>query len=1057
MKETTYTLHPYDHSFDAGLAQMWNESDHQWPGTFTDGVPFTEQTLAEWMDRLEAIIRFVVVEDGTGVVVGYGDLWDTAVRPKSCYVALLNVHPEHQGKSLARRMLVDMVDWSVANGYDRITIGTWPSNLKAMPLYKKVGFFWKPDTTVHMENYLPAVRMLPAAQDFFAHHSWYETYDRALDQVEDDMTHPGTGDNKVFVLRWRANGEMLETVFDRNAQALTGIETDAWAVYARTGEAEPAQGLTYPFEWEFRNKTDHPLRILAEARPDEGIRIALEEEVRLEPGEARVLATTFRVDLDAPRYRDDHEEIPTPRIRTQLEIDGQPLELGTGLRYRPAVEFSMHPEIVTLAPGRQGTIHLQLQSRTKKDLAGALKLEIPDGLAAEDLEPAFTVPAKGHAGIPVILTAERPGVYRLTASAEIEDAGNRFTTKEKVLAVAAVAPGGWAAGEGERELVLENDFFRVTAKAKGGEAVFWNKDADREDGRVMEEIGPAFIPWDLNELEYDLALETAGDAATAVMTVRSTRFPGLIVGREITVNGSPLVRVTSWVRNETGVPFPKLQVRPHIRIWSENRRMVVVPLSNGTVRAHGSQFGIAEEDFPKKPEDFAESWLAYDYQDRSFGFIWERDGIEKLDAEFGRHFFYYACPLEPGEIRRIEPYYLYSGPGDWHAVQEAWRRMQGAPTAAARRTAASPLDFRIDPQPLLVAGGEAEGTLRITSTRRFALNGAVELAAPEGWTIEPERLAFDVDRDRPVEAPVRLVPDGKVGAGVRSGMLRLRTQAFEREAEFRVIRLSDPQCEVAVEAGEAAGYATWQIDNGIASWTVVPGFHGGVTEWRTAGSETNHLFSPFPESGELSWMKPIFGGIRPVLAIDGEDGWPGKLHAEAFTAEPITAPDGRGLEWRGVRLTADIRAEKFRGLQVVLDYLTLPGSQVLKCVYRLSNRTPVHRPAQHGWLVFPSVDGDMSKAVLHTPDYIRQRTTITTWGVHDLWAAVSNPETGRTLAAVHASGHRRLLAMDLGDSGAHLFVREIVSVPPDGFVERIAFLALAGDASQARAYASLAG
>jgi hypothetical protein len=442
--------------------------------------------------------------------------------------------------------------------------------------------------------------------------------------------------------------------------------------------------------------------------------------------------------------------------------------------------------------------------------------------------------------------------------------------------------------------------------------------------------------------------------------------------------------------------------------------------------------------------------------------IWAAGRPEEMDGEFGRHFFYFGCPLEANQARRIETLYLFSGPGDWRAVQNAWRRLTGAgpdpvtrPVAAEAR-AGSYLELGLEPAPLVTFGPEAEARLRLTSPRKFTLAGTVDLVPPDGWTVEPDRVEYQVDREHPVDVPVRLAVNGAARAGAFSGELRLRSQAFERTAGFDVIRLGDPDGVVAVTAGTESGFETWEIDNGSARWTVAPGFHGGVTAWRTGESDVNHLFSPFPDAGELSWMKPIYGGIRPVLHEDGMEGWPGKLQDETFSAEPVETVDGRGLAWRGVRLEAGIRSAKHRGLQVVLDYLTLPGSNVLKCVYRISNPTPVYRPAQHGWLVFPRVDGDMGTGILHTPDYVRQRTPFTTWGIHDTWAAVENPETGRALATVHANGNRRLLAMDLGDQGAHMFVREIVSVPPDGSVERIAYLALADTAAQARAYAALA-
>ena len=50
----------------------------------------------------------------------------------------------------------------------QLTLGTWAGNLKAVPLYKKTGFFWVPETSVWMQNFIPTALTLPIARDFFA-------------------------------------------------------------------------------------------------------------------------------------------------------------------------------------------------------------------------------------------------------------------------------------------------------------------------------------------------------------------------------------------------------------------------------------------------------------------------------------------------------------------------------------------------------------------------------------------------------------------------------------------------------------------------------------------------------------------------------------------------------------------------------------------------------------------------------------------------------------------------------------------------------------------------
>ena len=1070
--EQNYTLHVYDHRFDGGLARMWNESDDQWPGTFTDGVPLTEERVRDWMDRVEAIVKFIVVQNGTqngkvegDKVVGYGDLWNTAVRPGSAYVALLNVHPEHQGKSLARRMLVRMVDWAVENGYDRVTIGTWPANLKAMPLYKKVGFFWEPGTSVHMENYLPAVRLHPLAQAYFNKHDWYKTYRRDLKQVEDDMRHPCTGDTKVYILRWEEDGDQIEAVFDRNSQSLTGFATSgftgtpAWAAYARVGESEPAQGVSYPMEWEVINKSDAPLTVKLSAKGDEGIAIAHCKSFTLQPGERKMTTAAFRVASDAPKYRSDHRDLPTPKITTNLEIGGQELAFGTGLRYRPAIEFSLHPEVVTLLPGLPQTIHLQLRSRAKRSLAGSVKLNLPAGLTASWQTSEFETPSEGYAGIPLTLTAEKGGFYLLEMCAEFADAGTTVVTQPKRLSVVAIALGGYAAGEGDEELILENDYFRLTAKAKGGEARIWNKDLKREDALLMEEIGPAFVPLDLHEQEYDLHLQQSDGTAKAIMTVRSTRFPGLVVGREIVINASPLVRVRGWVNNNAEETREGLQHRLYIHNEPESDCMITVPLRERLVYEHRSQFSIAENDIPKKLDQYAEEWLAYESLGNVVGFVWPAKDLKELDAEWGRHFFYFNLPaLAPSETRHIAPLYLYAGPGDWQTVQRIWRRLRGAtherlPQAPADETK-SHLDITFN-KPLITLNLQIAADLRISTTREYKLDGEITIQPPLGWAAVPDRITISsLDRTNPAETPVILKGESpKVGA--YAGEIRLETQLFDRVQPFTLLRLGDATQNVETAQSEQEGHTLWTLHNGRSQWTIAPHFHGGIISWQETGDEANHLLSSFPEEGELSWMKPFFGGLRPILHEPGEGGWPGKLHTEKFDVTPVILPDAQGLSWQGLRLTSELTREAFRGLCVELDYLTLPGSNVLKVIYRLVNQTSVYRKAEQGFLNFLQVDGTHMNGAVHTPAFQRKRTPHMTWAVTGPWAAIENPDTRRAIVAVNATGWRQLLAMDWGVHGVHFNVFEVVNVPPNGVCERTAYLALAESVDEAKHYAAL--
>ena len=133
---------------------------------------------------------------------------------------MLNVQPDHQRQSLARRMLNRCTERCVELGYRQLTLHTWSGNLKSVPLYKKTGLFWVPDTTAHMRNYIPGILTMPITRPYFDAHDWYATFQCELAQKEDDERWEGL---KVYTYRWAADGDGLTVWVDREARAVTAV------------------------------------------------------------------------------------------------------------------------------------------------------------------------------------------------------------------------------------------------------------------------------------------------------------------------------------------------------------------------------------------------------------------------------------------------------------------------------------------------------------------------------------------------------------------------------------------------------------------------------------------------------------------------------------------------------------------------------------------------------------------------------------------------------------------------------------------------------------------
>ena len=205
------------------LARMWRSSDDQWPGTWSGGVPITAEMVTEWFER-EKMINVFIFETGDEIVAYCGFNERETVENEG-YVALLNVAPAYQGKSLGRRLLLRCVERCMELGFHTLPLGTWSGNLKSVPLYKKTGFYWVPDTSVWMLNFVPAILNLPCAQPYFSRHDWYTTFQRELRQAEDDQRWEGA---KVFTYRWESDGDALAVWADREAHKITAVETDSF-------------------------------------------------------------------------------------------------------------------------------------------------------------------------------------------------------------------------------------------------------------------------------------------------------------------------------------------------------------------------------------------------------------------------------------------------------------------------------------------------------------------------------------------------------------------------------------------------------------------------------------------------------------------------------------------------------------------------------------------------------------------------------------------------------------------------------------------------------------
>jgi GNAT superfamily N-acetyltransferase len=180
LKMSEYTIRDYVESDLPALMTHWKESVRGWPPGFNPVAEWTLENVSDWLLRKRFIATWLgVLDDKIVAYLRYTKYWGD---PEVEMVDIFNAHPDFHGKSYGRKLLVHAVDRAVADKAKRLDLYTWAGNRKAVPLYKKCGFFWRPNISwTHMYNFLPVVLNNPLVKEFLGGSHWYDTMRQPLE------------------------------------------------------------------------------------------------------------------------------------------------------------------------------------------------------------------------------------------------------------------------------------------------------------------------------------------------------------------------------------------------------------------------------------------------------------------------------------------------------------------------------------------------------------------------------------------------------------------------------------------------------------------------------------------------------------------------------------------------------------------------------------------------------------------------------------------------------------------------------------------------------------
>jgi len=981
-------LRDYEESLAEDIAAMWNTWDELWPGGFTQGVPYTAERVHKQYGKSNALAILIAINTENNKPVGSCTLYAHWRDTEAAYIGELGVSPEALGKKVGKRLLLESLERASKQGYMRVDLNTWAGNMKAVPLYKKIGMMWNPEISgVHMEDYVPGILQHPLCLPFFVplsgNQDWYDVHVRVPTQAPDDFEVNGLA---VYPYEFKIDDNSLSIVVDRYGRGISSIDRtidgSRLKVYAKVDSHQVLCGLPYTYTLEIDNETESEIEVSASLSAFDGLEFDDEASLskKIPAGEKYEWTVSYHLTSSAPLFRDN---IKASTIITQLEIDGQKSELVTGIKVKPAAEIKTRWGISRIKSGGTTSIPLTVVSYLAKKSMASIHLDSENPLLTLELEDEkIKLTADGFGGTVLNVKADsalRPGAHDIWVSLEIED-GLVIQTRKFRIPIFCLGDHDIAIGHDDlgRRLVIASPTYTANISIEGA-ILNANDDFNPSSSgyEIRSAIGPPFGLSPFRFAEREHSVQSADNETVVSMNATHPTRPLDIEERTTFEHGTEVIVHEVWITN-TSTESETFQLRLYGRGGgiSFSQGQFYVPLATGIMKEKLGNFYANHPAIPGEPSTFSEGWIANEQNGLTYGQLWDNSKVEEVRLGHGQMgmITYPMVTLEAGETRRISQLWLIFGAKSWTHVQRIWRsRVAGyfENRVDSFRTAIPQRLVNLDVEPIIIPHlQDVESSLRLSKSMIVPLKGSLQYSAPKGWSasITPTDISLDNSKEGSMASGdillthdtsfgLKLSPGPKVSDkfGIHRGLARFSSDWNMTKSTTMVqLGASDGSVEVLEDVDQ--GLKVFTVDNGLIEYTVSADFGGCLISLKNdKGIEflDNSFPTPAPKPG--GFFEHYYGGVQPFVFDEelGEDLDKARTNKEKMSGKVIESG-----YWKGVEVSWVGKLQKLaRGVDFKLRYLTTPKSPLVLIQWTIKNKTSA--PLKF-WPTF-FVDPDLTK------------------------------------------------------------------------------------------------
>ncbi|MHA2365892.1 MAG: GNAT family N-acetyltransferase, partial [Candidatus Hodarchaeales archaeon] len=658
------------------LAKLFNAFNKIWDGGFVGEGKNTSEMALDIVTRTKTIDTYVA-EDASNHLVGYCSLHPHYRDKDACYVGILGVHPDVLGKKVGKRLMLKSLEKAVQEGYYRLDLGTWAGNMKAMPLYKKLGLMWVPETSVQMEDYIPLILSNPLFEKFWLKYpDWYSIFKKEITQAEDKDKK---GNLHVYTYSFACDEDKLTVWIDRFAKTMIGFdfifEGDQISISLDASSNDAYRGVEFPLSIIINSNQEINNCSIT---PELPVGTNLNELDEIPPIiQSTTINGLINIETSAKLYKKDYKGL-TPKFN--LKFNGnKKITLGIGLKIKSAIEIKpSHKYEVLRLNYNPKQIEIIIENNLEHNLQGKLQITNENNISFNEREIPINLSNKGNNLVKLeIQKLVNQGMTAFECQVEYNTLGEHsFSSITELfnfeLPILTLDKQYVIENKRKKNLKIYNGDYLYQVDLRGGELKSNAFNGSIFQAQAIDE-GKAFGFNEFRRLLYSWESKLEDSYLILTLSVKSEERPGLKLIKTIKfLINNPLIEIKYDIINQAEFDY-SLNLRSYQGSNNNpNRFYHVIPFMNEIIKTDGLYAPRNIFDFGTDLSAYHESWVSLQISEGPVcGVIWKQNEPYSIRLDMCNLDFH--VDVKSKSKTTFGTVWLYlDWVGDWKVVRKLW-------------------------------------------------------------------------------------------------------------------------------------------------------------------------------------------------------------------------------------------------------------------------------------------------------------------------------------------------------------------------------------------------